>query len=117
MKRALVIDPAKQTVEAVEKEWTLSECQEAVGGYIENGSAEPKVVLYVDEEGLLKNPEHFFMVAGITSTPMAGRGILMMDAPDGETGSVPEGLEKIIWEGVHYFDRRTVAFLAGLFGW
>jgi hypothetical protein len=50
------------------------------GGYLENGD-----VVYVDDEGLLKRPTHFFRIKGLNDQPLAGRGVVL--GSDGEGGS------------------------------
>jgi len=75
--KAIKIDAAKRKVIEIEI-IGLTDMQEAVGGLIEVGHYFPGSpdVIYVDEEGLLKNPEHFFMIEGETEM-LAGNGLIV----------------------------------------
>jgi hypothetical protein len=75
--KAVVINARNHTATILESEWTLDDLQAAVGGYIENGSIQPDVSVWVDEEGLLKSPEYFFFIPGITNNPLAGNAVIM----------------------------------------
>jgi hypothetical protein len=43
----------------------------------------PRHVMFVDESGLLNNPEHFIAVRGLHS-PLAGRGLVLGDDDSGD---------------------------------
>ena len=111
--KAIVIDSINRKAEVRDIKGTISELREIVGGPIcyatsySNGDT-----LYVDDEGLLKNPEYFFTVKGCTQ-PLAGNGILVgMEIEDYENdtyyhadvGNTIEDLEII-------FMNRTTAML------
>lgn len=117
--RALVIDPVKFTVEEVEYDNKLATAYRLLSDP-ENGiecdlvqpvSIDDKNDIYVDEEGLLKNPQHFFMIDSYPD-PLAGRG-LVIGAPDrrGNTTAAKISLEdmrrKVIWLRLNA-DRRLV---------
>jgi hypothetical protein len=73
------------------------------GGYLENGD-----VVFVDDEGLLKGPTHFFRIKGLNDQPLAGRGVVL--GSDGHGGSADvktsadEILSRVRW--VYAMDRR-----------
>jgi len=75
--KAIKIDAEKRRVTEVEVSG-LADMQEAVDGLIEVGhyfSGSPDVI-YVDEEGLLKGPENFFLLRGVTEM-LAGNGLIV----------------------------------------
>lgn len=78
MKRAIVIDAHKQEIreEFVGEKESLAFMQTIVGGFIERAVTPSRDVdLYVDEEGLLKNPTKFFRFEGCEQ-PYAGNGVI-----------------------------------------
>lgn len=52
-KKAVLVNTAERTVTVLEKDWTLEEMQEAVGGYIEMMSvpSDPLLIIWVNEDG------------------------------------------------------------------
>ena len=97
--RVIHIDTASQRIEErqipagdghLEALWKL------VGGYIEvaarfaNGD-----VLYVDEEGLLKEPERFFCLKH-EQRPYAGNGVISRCDQEGEAASAASALTDIV---------------------
>lgn len=59
--------------------------------YAESGGHSLSV--FVDDEGLLKNAQHFFMLDG-WAQPLAGNGLVLGDADeDGETLAAPDDLD------------------------
>lgn len=85
------------------------------GGYLENDD-----VVFVDDEGLLKEPTHFFRIKGVNGDkPLAGRGVVL--GSDGEGGSADaktsseDILSRVRWvyamdrEGDVLFDVRADA--------
>ena len=73
------------------------------GGYFDNGD-----VIFVDDEGMLKGPTHFFRIKGINDQPLAGRGVVL--GSDGEGGSADvktsesEMMSRVRW--VYAMDER-----------
>lgn len=73
------------------------------GGYLENGD-----VLFVDDEGMLTGPTHFFRIKGLNDQPLAGRGVVL--GSDGHGGSADvktsseEILSRVRW--VYAMDKR-----------
>ena len=61
------------------------------GGYLENGD-----VIFVDDEGLLKGPTHFFRVKSVNGgQPLAGRGVVLGSDGEGGSADVKTSLEEI----------------------
>lgn len=59
---------------------TLADLQALVGGYIERGcTLKNGDDVYVNEEGLLGCPEHFFFIGGSRSQPFAGNGVVVRE--------------------------------------
>ena len=71
--------------------------------------------IYVDDEGLLKEPEHFFYVRGMQQ-PLAGNGLVVGTSPAGYSRSARTSLPHII-SSVRFLhvseipvERRTPSF-------
>lgn len=95
--RAIVIDPFDQSVTEVvisgnnlKEIYTILDVTCIDAARLENGD-----VIYVDDEGLLKSPSHFFHLPGITNEPLAGRGLLVGSTPDGSDGPPRYALDEI----------------------
>jgi hypothetical protein len=75
---AYLINSAKRTITEVTHNG-LKDMQQLVGGHIEGAWMSPADdVLYVDEEGLLKPQEHFFICLGRPDRqPLAGNGLFV----------------------------------------
>ena len=59
--------------------------------YAESGGH--RISVFVDDEGLLNNPQHFFMLEG-WAQPLAGNGLVLGDADEeGETLAAPDDLD------------------------
>lgn len=75
--RAYLIDPAARSVTPVTRNGDWRQINELIGCdtftsvCLENGD-----VVYVDDEGLLKEPTDFFLIEGCTP-PLAGKGLLV----------------------------------------
>lgn len=104
----LLIDSEKRTVTNVEFEHSISEIHKLikcdtfdVPFYFEN-----KYALFVDDEGLLKDPQHFFLIPEL-GRPIAGNGLILGTDEDGESVSCKT-------EGIHvvFLDRNDVRMLA-----
>lgn len=100
--RAIIIDAEKQEIrEETCTGNTLEFMQKAVGGLIEPAfviywktSSGPEDYLYVNEEGLLSQPKHFFVIDGVNQ-PFAGNGVVMGLNSEGETVGAEISLEKV----------------------
>ena len=55
---------------------------------------EKEDALYVDDEGLLKQPEHFFLYKGYNQ-PLAGNGLVMGTDEEGDSTDPQNTLEEI----------------------
>lgn len=116
--RYILINPATETVSEVEHDgqvdWRV--IQIALGdkpieaaGTLPNGD-----ILWVDEEGLLSGPNHFFHMGKVNQQPLAGRGVITgpeemppgktMDDCDPEIVSARSSLEEIS-EQIAWLDR------------
>ncbi len=74
--KAYWINAKDQTITAVDYEH--GDLQKLVEGWIETAFMWPSGdVLYVDEEGLLKHPQHFFRIPERRDQPLAGNGVLV----------------------------------------
>ena len=89
--RALQIDSTARTVTEVYIDGSLESLQAAVGGYIEHAVwLDAANCVIVDEEGLLKNPQHFFTIEGAHQT-FAGDGVVI-GSDEGETTAATTSL-------------------------
>lgn len=76
--RAIIINPEDRTITETDIDGSLKSLQQIVGGLIEpvyQGLDEPHHC-YVNEEGLLDNPQHFFMFKD-GHQPLAGNGVIL----------------------------------------
>jgi hypothetical protein len=102
--RAIVIDAKKQQVYEQDIRGSLKCLQQIVGGYIELAThIDDEHDLFVDEEGLLKQPEHFFEYEG-AHQPFAGNGVIVSHDDEGETKGAKLSLEEV---------RARVTFMSG----
>lgn len=81
--KAILIDAAKREIREVEYQpiaiaTDVLTLQQHIGGFIEAAYRWDNCdVLYVDEEGLLKQPQHFFSITVRPDQPLAGNGIVV----------------------------------------
>jgi hypothetical protein len=83
--RAIIINAQDRTITETEIDGSLQSLQHIVGGMIEAvtcGLPEGHHC-YVDEEGLLDDPRHFFMFDG-GHQPLAGNGVILAETDDGD---------------------------------
>lgn len=112
--KAILIDSFTQEVKQVEYNGDFNQINQligsecfCIGSYFENGD-----VVFVDDEGLLKDPTHFF----VTSTypnPLAGRGLVVGTGKQGESKGCESTVEEIK-KSIRFEDINTVAFKAKL---
>jgi hypothetical protein len=83
--RAIVIKSWNRTVVEIDLVPTLDRLQQIVGGLIEpvEQGLDDEHHCYVNEEGLLDNPQHFFMLTD-GHQPLAGNGIILASTEDGD---------------------------------
>ena len=112
--KAIKIDAEKGRVSEVEVTG-LADMQAAVKGNIEVGYYFPNStdVIYVDEEGLLKDPEHFFLIEGETEL-LAGNGLIVRT--NMSTGGSKDCVTPIeyIRKQVRWMDAATVGLYMAL---
>lgn len=101
--RAIKIDPSKQTVEAVETAAELADMYKLIEtDIIEAVRVGPNTILWVDEEGLLRErPKPFFAFRGFENQPHCGVGVILNCNDEGENEScnlkVTDVWDKIVW--------------------
>lgn len=95
MVTGVLIDPAAQEVRPVHVEpgdlqsyYELIGCDIVAPVYLGDDGA----VVYVDEEGLAKGPQHFFLIEGC-SQPLAGRGVMVGTDKNGDTIDSPRSAD------------------------
>jgi hypothetical protein len=92
--KGIKIDAVNQMIFEVEVDG-LKGLQKEVGGYIEMATSFPNGdVLFVDEEGLLKNPEYFFEIKGAYQ-PFGGNGIVVGTTNSGDSISAKSFIKDI----------------------
>ena len=82
--RAIIINPEDRTITETEIDGSLKSLQQIVGGLIDpvyQGLDEPHHC-YVNEEGLLDDPQYFFMFKD-GHQPLAGHGVILSTTDDG----------------------------------
>jgi hypothetical protein len=83
--RAIVINAQDRTITETEIDGSLTSLQQIVGGMIEpvsQGLGDDHHC-YVNEEGLLDQPRHFFMFRD-GHQPLAGNGVILSSTDDGD---------------------------------
>jgi hypothetical protein len=83
--RAITINPKDRTITATDIDGSLKTLQQIVGGMIEAVSQglDDFHHCYVNEEGLLDNPQDFFLFKD-GHQPLAGNGIILSSTEDGD---------------------------------
>lgn len=117
--KALLIDAAAREVREVElcegETFALRDMQRLVGGPIEIAwRFRDENVLFVDEEGMFKPQEHFFLIADRGDHPLAGNGLVVgreqYDATTGDyagTDDVALTIEELTAQ-IRFVDRAYV---------
>lgn len=82
--RAIIINAEDRTITETEIDGSLKTLQQIVGGLIEpvTQGLDEHYHCYVNEEGLLNNPQYFFMFKD-GHQPLAGNGVILADTEDG----------------------------------
>ena len=82
--RAIIINPEDRTITETEIDGSLKSLQHIVGGLIEAvyQGLDDNHHCYVNEEGLLNNPQFFFMFKD-GHQPLAGYGVILSSTDDG----------------------------------
>ena len=107
--RAIIITAKDRTVSEAEIDGSLKSLQQVVGGLIVPvypGLEGTDHHCYVNDEGLLNNPQHFFMLRD-GHQPLAGNGVILSTTGDGN--EAPSTLS-VDWvkERVTFMDLQAV---------
>ena len=83
--RAIIINAKDRTITEIEIDGSLQSLQQIVGGLIESvyDGLDDNHHCYVNEEGLLEQPRHFFMFKD-GHQPLAGNGVILASTDDGD---------------------------------
>ena len=83
--RAIVINSEDRTITETEIDGSLESLPRIVGGMIEpvTQGLDGTHHCYVNEEGLLGHPQHFFLFRG-RHHPLAGNGVILAQTEEGE---------------------------------
>ena len=113
MAKAWLINAAKREVREVAWE-NVRDMHDLIGGYIEAAARLPNDdVLYVDEEGLLKQQTDFFLFALRPDQPLCGNGLIVGPETYDEEGEFvrtedPATPVEVIRRMVRFVDRAWV---------
>jgi hypothetical protein len=83
--RTIIINAKDRAITAADIDGTLKSLQKIIGGMIEAVSQglDEFHHCYVNEEGLLDNPQHFFFFKD-GHQPLAGNGVILSSTGDGD---------------------------------
>ena len=107
--RAIVIDAEQRTVHETDIDGELHSLQKIVGGLITPvypGLEGTGHHAYVNDEGLLNNPQHFFMLKD-GHQPLAGNGVILSTTHDGDEAPATLPLDWVK-ERIAFMDVRAV---------
>jgi hypothetical protein len=107
--RAIVINAEQRAVSEVEIDGSLKSLQQVVGGLIDAvypGLEGTDHHCYVNDEGLLNNPQHFFMLRN-GHQPLAGNGVILSTTGEGEEAPSTLSVEWVK-ERVTFMDLQAV---------
>lgn len=98
--RAILIDPEAKTITEVEYtgdykniyEHIGADCFTAVG--IDHYENEDRETIFVDDEGLYREPQYFFIWQGYDQ-PLAGKGLILGTNAEGESVATSYGLDYV----------------------
>jgi len=108
MMRAIIINAEQRTVSETEIDGKLHGLQEIVGGLITPvyDGLDSKHHAYVNDEGLLNNPQHFFMLKD-GHQPLAGNGVILSTTRDSDEAPCTLPLDWVK-ERVTFMDLQAV---------
>jgi hypothetical protein len=88
--RAIILNPEDRTITETELDGSLKTLQHIVGVLIEPvyQGLDDNHHCYVNEEGLLDNPQYFFMFTD-GHQPLAGNGVILSSTDDGGEAPAP----------------------------
>jgi Domain of unknown function (DUF3846) len=106
--RAIIINAKDRTISETEIDGSLKSLQQIVGGFIETVYAglDEGHHCYVNEEGLLNNPQCFFMFRD-GHQPLAGNGVILASTDEGDEAPCSLPLEWVK-ERVRFMDGLSV---------
>jgi hypothetical protein len=108
--KAILIDSTAQEVREIEIENKLEAYYAAIGcntiDAVYPGELEGRDVVYVDDNGLLDGPQHFFHLAGFP-TPLAGNGLVIGTDDEGESVDAATPVDQVR-QGVMFKDLAQV---------
>lgn len=106
--RAIVINSEDRTITETDLDGSLESLQRIVSGLIEPVTQGLDGIhhCYVNEEGLLDHPQHFFMFKG-GHQPLAGNGVILALTGEGEEAPCTLPLEWVA-ERVSFLDLHAV---------
>ena len=83
--RTIIINPENRTITETDVDGSLKALQQIVGGLIEPvcQGRDDNHHCYINEEGLLDDPQYFFMFKD-GHQPLAGNGIILSSTEDGD---------------------------------
>ena len=102
--RAIIINPKDRTITEVDTDASLNSLQQIVGGLIEPvyDGLDDAHHCYVNEEGLLDDPRHFFMFRD-GHQPLAGNGVIVGNGLVGDEAPCTLPLDRVR-ERVRFMD-------------
>lgn len=113
--RAIIINAETRTITETEIDGSLKSLQQIVGGLIETvyDGLDDDHHCYVNEEGLLENPQHFFLFKD-GHQPLAGNGVILGSTADGDEAActltldwVKERITFMDLQAAYNWSRRT----------
>lgn len=106
-----LIDPAARTITPIQYGGDYREISRFIGcDYFTAVHLDEGDTLYLDDEGLMKGPTHFFKVQGYPE-PLAGKAVLLGSDDEGETTSAKQNPENLITFGELLRVGNQIAFL------
>jgi uncharacterized protein DUF3846 len=92
--RTIIINPKDRTITETDVDGSLKALQQIVGGLIEPvcQGLDDNHHCYVNEEGLLDNPQYFFMFKD-GHQPLAGNGIILSSTEGGDEAPCASSLD------------------------
>jgi hypothetical protein len=105
--RAIIINATDRTITETEIDGALKTLQQIVGGLIQPvyDGLDDNHHCYVNEEGLLENPQHFFMFSD-GHQPLAGNGVILSSTDDGDVAACTLSLDRVK-ERVTFMDLKA----------
>jgi Domain of unknown function (DUF3846) len=102
--RAIIINSDSRMIVEADIDGRLPKLQEIVGGHIDTVYAglDQQHHCYVNDEGLLDNPQHFFLFRD-GHQPLAGNGVILGSTADGDEAPCTLDLDWV---------KRRVTFMA-----